>query len=78
LTAFLQALGVDGSDIPFEPADRAVRYRSLLAGRHMLVMLDNAALTRAVRDAFDKPIIQRCQSTRSETFGTGCRRSCDR
>ncbi len=47
LAGFLRALGVPGQDIPAEVAERAARYRSLLAGRRMLVVLDNAGLGRA-------------------------------
>ena len=42
LAGFLRALGVAGQDIPASQDDRAARYRSLLAGRRMLVLLDNA------------------------------------
>jgi tetratricopeptide (TPR) repeat protein len=41
LAGFLRSLGVPGQDIPPEEDERAVRYRSLLAGRRMLVVLDN-------------------------------------
>jgi tetratricopeptide (TPR) repeat protein len=50
LEAFLRELGVDGSAIPPEVAQRAARYRSLLAGRHMLVLLDNANSVDQIRD----------------------------
>src|SRR5262249_6033885 len=43
LAGFLHALGVPGPEIPPETARRAARYRSLPAGRRMLVVLDNAA-----------------------------------
>jgi DNA-binding SARP family transcriptional activator/Flp pilus assembly protein TadD len=49
LAGFLGSLGVAGQDIPAEEADRAARYRSLLAGRRMLVMLDNAGSAEQVR-----------------------------
>jgi DNA-binding SARP family transcriptional activator len=42
LARFLRDLGVDGRDIPVDEAERAARYRSTLAGRRMLVVLDNA------------------------------------
>ncbi len=50
LEAFLRELGVDGSAIPPEVAQRAARYRSLLAGRRMLVLLDNANSVDQIRD----------------------------
>jgi tetratricopeptide (TPR) repeat protein len=43
LAGFLRALGLGGQDIPLEVDERAGAYRSLLAGRRMLVVLDNAA-----------------------------------
>jgi DNA-binding SARP family transcriptional activator len=49
LAGFLRSLGVPGLDIPADEAERATRYRSLLAGRRMLVMLDNAATVEQVR-----------------------------
>jgi DNA-binding SARP family transcriptional activator len=42
LASLLQGLGVPGADIPDEAQDRARLYRSRLAGRRMLVLLDNA------------------------------------
>jgi tetratricopeptide (TPR) repeat protein len=42
LAGLLRALGVPGADIPDEAEDRSRLYRSRLAGRRMLVMLDNA------------------------------------
>ena len=47
LAGFLRALGVAGQDIPAGTGERAARYRSLLAGRRMLIVLDNAAMVRA-------------------------------
>jgi DNA-binding SARP family transcriptional activator/Tfp pilus assembly protein PilF len=49
LAGFLRALGVPGRDIPPVEAERAARYRSLLAGRRMLVVLDNAGEVEQVR-----------------------------
>ena len=49
LARFLRSLGVAGQDIPTEEAERAARYRSLLAGRRMLVVLDNAGTVKQVR-----------------------------
>jgi DNA-binding SARP family transcriptional activator len=42
LAGFLRALGVPGQQIPDELEDRARLYRSRLAGRRVLVLLDNA------------------------------------
>jgi DNA-binding SARP family transcriptional activator/Tfp pilus assembly protein PilF len=42
LAGFLRALGVRGAEIPPEIDERAALYRSMLAGRRMLVLLDNA------------------------------------
>ncbi len=42
LAGLLQALGVPGQDIPDEMEDRARLYRTRLAGRRVLVLLDNA------------------------------------
>jgi tetratricopeptide (TPR) repeat protein/DNA-binding SARP family transcriptional activator/DNA-binding XRE family transcriptional regulator len=49
LAGFLSALGLAGQDIPLELADRAARYRTELAGRRMLVVLDNASSAEQVR-----------------------------
>jgi DNA-binding SARP family transcriptional activator/tetratricopeptide (TPR) repeat protein len=49
LAFFLRTLGVAGSDIPASTDERAARYRSLLAGRRMLVLLDNAESAEQVR-----------------------------
>ena len=49
LAGFLQSLGVPGQDVPPEAEQRAARYRSLLAGKRMLVMLDNAGSADQVR-----------------------------
>ena len=49
LARFLRDLGVDGTDIPVDEAERAARYRTVLAGRRMLVVLDNARDAAQVR-----------------------------
>ena len=49
LAGFLRALGVPGAAIPAEAEERAARYRSLLAGRRMIVVLDNAESAAQVR-----------------------------
>jgi tetratricopeptide (TPR) repeat protein len=49
LAGFLCSLGVAGQDIPAGEAERAARYRSLLAGRRMLVVLDNAGSVEQLR-----------------------------
>ena len=49
LAMFLRALGVDGASIPHDTDERASQYRTLLAGRRMLILLDNAASTEQVR-----------------------------
>jgi tetratricopeptide (TPR) repeat protein len=49
LAGFLRALGVPGQDIPPDQDERSARYRSLLAGKKMLVVLDNAGSVEQVR-----------------------------
>ncbi|GAA4010975.1 hypothetical protein GCM10022247_36600 [Allokutzneria multivorans] len=46
--AFLTALGVDHASVPASEDERSALYRSVLAGRKMLVVLDNAADTEQV------------------------------
>jgi DNA-binding SARP family transcriptional activator/tetratricopeptide (TPR) repeat protein len=49
LAGFLGSLGVAGQDIPAGTDERVVRYRSLLSGRRMLIVLDNAREPGQVR-----------------------------
>jgi DNA-binding SARP family transcriptional activator/uncharacterized protein HemY len=49
LAGFLRSLGVAERDIPAETPERAARYRSLLAGRRILIMIDNARDVEQIR-----------------------------
>jgi DNA-binding SARP family transcriptional activator/tetratricopeptide (TPR) repeat protein len=49
LAGFLRALGRAGQDIPPDVEERAAAYRTLLDGRRVLVVLDNAATVEQVR-----------------------------
>jgi len=49
LGGFVRALGVDGRSVPDDLDERARLYRSLLADRRVLVLLDNAADEAQVR-----------------------------
>ncbi|HEX8758499.1 MAG TPA: NB-ARC domain-containing protein, partial [Pseudonocardiaceae bacterium] len=49
LAGFLRALGLAGQHIPVEVEERAATYRSLLDGRRILIVLDNASSVEQVR-----------------------------
>ena len=49
LAGFLRALGMPSQDIPRDLDERAAAYRTLLDGRRMLVVLDNASTVEQVR-----------------------------
>jgi tetratricopeptide (TPR) repeat protein/transcriptional regulator with XRE-family HTH domain len=49
LARFLRALGMAGHEIPVEEDERAASYRSLLTGRRILVVADNAGSAEQVR-----------------------------
>jgi DNA-binding SARP family transcriptional activator len=57
LAGFLRALGMAGQQIPPGDDERAAAYRSLLDGRRVLVLLDNAASVEQVR-----PLLPGCPS----------------
>jgi tetratricopeptide (TPR) repeat protein len=49
LERMLRDLGVPPHQVPFEVEDRAVLFRSLIAGRRLLILLDNASHASQVR-----------------------------
>jgi DNA-binding SARP family transcriptional activator/Flp pilus assembly protein TadD/DNA-binding XRE family transcriptional regulator len=49
LSGFLRALGVAGTDIPSEIDERAAKYRTVLHGLRVLLVLDNAGSVQQVR-----------------------------
>ncbi|WSX56305.1 tetratricopeptide repeat protein [Streptomyces sp. NBC_00986] len=49
LGRFVRALGVQGQQVPATLAERTVLYRSLTDGRHLAVLLDDAATAAQVR-----------------------------
>jgi DNA-binding SARP family transcriptional activator/uncharacterized protein HemY len=49
LAGFLRTLGVPGPEIPADADERSAKYRDMLAGRRMLIVLDNASDPEQVR-----------------------------
>ncbi|MEV4140681.1 BTAD domain-containing putative transcriptional regulator [Dactylosporangium sp. NPDC049742] len=49
LRRLLRALGVAGADLPADADERAARYRTQIADRRMLILLDNASSVEQVR-----------------------------
>jgi DNA-binding SARP family transcriptional activator/tetratricopeptide (TPR) repeat protein len=49
LAQLLRSLGTDAARIPADPRDQGNLYRSMLAGKRMLILLDNAAFPDHVR-----------------------------
>ncbi|MEV6601437.1 BTAD domain-containing putative transcriptional regulator [Actinoplanes sp. NPDC051346] len=49
LAGFLRALGVPAEQVPVDPEQAAALFRTMLDGRRMLVVLDNAATAEQVR-----------------------------
>jgi transcriptional regulator with XRE-family HTH domain/tetratricopeptide (TPR) repeat protein len=49
LASFLRGFGVHGDELPPATDDRAALYRTMLVGRRMLIMLDNAAEVHQLR-----------------------------
>ncbi|WP_091287941.1 AfsR/SARP family transcriptional regulator [Amycolatopsis xylanica] len=49
LATFLDALLPDGARMPLMPVERAARFRTEVAGKRMLIVLDNAATAEQVR-----------------------------
>jgi Mrp family chromosome partitioning ATPase len=49
LSGFLRALGTPVPDVPIEPAEQAAQFRSRLAGKRVLIVLDDVSGEQSVR-----------------------------
>ncbi|MFB9902453.1 NB-ARC domain-containing protein [Allokutzneria oryzae] len=79
LSGFLRALGVAPEDLPSDEAGLSARYRSLVAGRRVLIVLDNAANSDQVRPLL--PTSARCAvvvTSRNELRGLAASHSSHR
>lgn len=79
LAGFLRALGVDGAAIPQGLEERAAAYRSLLADRQVLVVLDNARTVDQVRPLLPgSPNSVVLMTSRDDLAGLGAREGAHR
>lgn len=70
LTGFLRALGVPSAQIPADPTQRTGLYRSLLAERRVLVLLDDVRTERQARPLLaHSPHSQILMTSRSRLLG---------
>ncbi|MFI9381790.1 BTAD domain-containing putative transcriptional regulator [Kutzneria sp. NPDC052558] len=74
LSRLLRGLGVDAAAVPGEVEAQAAYYRSQLAGRRMLVLLDNAASAEQVRPLLPgSPTCSVIVTSRSKLHGLAAR-----
>jgi len=79
LDKFLRSLGVSSGDIPVDPESRAALYRSRIAGRRLLIVLDNAATVAQIRALLPgTPGCVVLVTSRSELPGLGTREAAHR
>lgn len=69
LGEFLHALGVSSADLPAGERARVALYRSLLDGRRMVVLLDNARDVEQVRDLLPGPDCLTIVTSRGDLSG---------